>query len=108
MTDLDHDIDGLLDALQEDLTRAPDAIRVSVLNNLHKAPVARYDLVAWFGVSLWRPLCTAALPLLLGFGLGYAGLPLEPMDDVDDLLLAQRPSGESLSEALAAWEFENE
>jgi hypothetical protein len=108
MTDLNHDIDGLLDAMREDRTRAPATLRVSVLNRLHEAPQVNYDLVAWLGVSLWRPLCTAALPLLLGFGLGYAGWSQEATYDVDDLLLAQRPSGESLSEALATWESESE
>lgn len=108
MTDQNRGIEDLLDALKEDSTRAPDSIRVNVVARLQTKPDAAYDLLPWLRISLWRPLCTAALPLLLGFGLGYADFAQEVVYDVDDLLLGEeRPTG-SLSDALGTLELMDE
>ena len=78
------DIDKSLDQLSTDAVSAPASLQASVLSRIKP----KENIWDWFRVSLWRPVYASALPLLLGFLLGFNASEDQIDPELDDLLLA--------------------
>jgi len=85
-----------LTALLEEEHAVTPGLEQRILANLpdRDAMQRAYD---WFASSLLRPAIAAALPLLIGFGLGFASLSADVQFDNDVVALAFAESFEELN-----------
>lgn len=84
----EQEFEQLLERVQHTSHQAPDYLAAKIQANLPtRAPFDR--VFSWFGVSLWRGVLTALLPLAIGFSFGLGEVQdLEPWIEAEALMYA--------------------
>ncbi|MEM7077274.1 MAG: hypothetical protein AAF513_01485 [Pseudomonadota bacterium] len=95
----DRDLEDLLDQLPAHQSPAPAHLRGRIMAHL---PQHEEDPLAllrhWLIGSAWRGLGTVAMPLLIGFALGYSQITSDPYE-VDGMLFTQTSDVYEVGEA---------
>ena len=75
-----QNLDELLDQLGNRQVPAPPHLAGRIVAGVTpRDPVQ--EVLGWFTNSVWRGAATALLPVVLGFGLGFAGVLETPLDE---------------------------
>jgi hypothetical protein len=70
----DQELNRLLEQIQQSSSQTPEYLAKKIIANLpERTPLDR--MLDFLTANIWRPLATAALPLLIGFTLGVSGEP---------------------------------